>query len=70
MSDIEINIGVEKQTGMIAGSPRSWVFVTHIPTGTTIKIGLHRSQTKNKNLAIELLKLALEDAGIDTKEIT
>ena len=38
------------------------VHVTHIPTGTEIKLDVYREHHKNKNAAIAALGLLVEDA--------
>lgn len=44
--------------GQHAGSPPTAVRVTHIPTLTMAQCGLHRSQHKNRQTALEMLEWA------------
>lgn len=44
--------------GQHAGSPRSAIMVTHIPTGTSATVEL-RSQHRSKTVAIEMIESAL-----------
>ena len=46
------------QTGMISNGIRLF----HKPTGTAVEISYHRSQHKNKEAALAVMELLIEDA--------
>ena len=45
--------------GQHAGSPRTEIRVTHIPSGIIAQCGASRSQHKNKMVAVEMIEAAL-----------
>lgn len=45
--------------GQYAGMPATDIRVTHIPTGVMAQCGLHRSQHKNRQIAMEMIEWAL-----------
>lgn len=46
------------KTGMISNGIR----LVHKPTGTAVEISYHRSQHKNKEAAVAVMELLIEDA--------
>jgi protein subunit release factor A len=53
----------KRPEGQHAGSPPTEVRITHIPTGIVAQVGEHRSQHKNKALAMEMIEWALASIG-------
>jgi peptide chain release factor 1 len=49
----------ERPGGQQAGAPATAVRVTHLPTLTMAQCGIHRSQHRNKQTAMEMLEWAL-----------
>ena len=45
--------------GQYAGIPASDIRITHIPTGLMAQCGIHRSQHKNRQIAMEMIEWAL-----------
>lgn len=51
----------DARTGMIVGMGPQGVRLTHIPTQTVIAVTTERSQHRNRDKAMLLLELALEE---------
>jgi peptide chain release factor len=49
----------ERPGGQHAGSPAREVRVTHEPTGLMAQCGIHRSQHRNRQTAMEMIEWAL-----------
>ena len=49
----------EKPKGQQIGVPVSDIRVTHIATGIMAQCGVHRSQHKNKEIAVEMIEWAI-----------
>lgn len=61
LGHIRIDTYTPSNTGGIScGGSKPHVKVTHIPTGDTVTCAHHRSQHKNKEVALDLLTLMME----------
>lgn len=61
--DLEItNWPPQPQGGMLAGAMPLGVRVSHRPTGCAVECSYHRSQYKNREAAIAVLELLIDEA--------
>ncbi len=51
----------ENNGGQQAGMPHRNIVVETLDGSISISCGIHRSQLRNKNLAVSLIELAMED---------
>lgn len=49
--------------GQMAGSPRQYVCIEHIPTKTIVKVNSGRSQHKNRQIGLLMIEFALVEMG-------
>ena len=50
------------QAGMQAGAMPNGIRLVHKPTDTVVEISYHRSQIKNKEAAVAVMELLIDDA--------
>lgn len=49
----------ERPSGQHAGTPATFIRVTHLPTGTVAEVGEMRSEFKQKRIAMLMIEIAL-----------
>lgn len=60
--ELKIEVYDPDHSGWVVTTVRG-VRVTHLPTGTMAQYGQHRSQHYNRQVAIEMIELALAKRG-------
>ena len=58
-TDLRVTVKTRQGGGQQVGTVDTTVIVEHLPTGLTASCGVHRSQLKNRDTAIEMIEWGL-----------